>query len=151
MSEDDSNPILFYGHRRLWGQFSNFFHAPFELDGRVWPTVEHYFVAQKNTDYAWQERIRKVESPGRVKRLGREVKLQPGWDDIKVRIMGRAVLAKFEQNPALAEFLLMTGDRPLHENCHDPWWGGGPNYPKGRDLLGKILMRVRITLRTQQS
>jgi len=31
----------------------------------------------------------------------------------------------------------------IHENRRDPEWGGGPNFPKGKDLLGQALMRVR--------
>lgn len=27
------------------------------------------------------------------------------------------------------------------------WWGGGPNFPGGKDLLGKALMEVRKILR----
>ncbi len=144
-----TEPILFYGHRNEWGEFSNFYPSPFELDGHTWPTVEHYFVAMKSEDPDFQDRARKVESPGQVKKLGRDrslCKLRPKWDTVKIRYMERAVQAKFEQNPDLKDVLLSTGDRLLHENCRDPWWGGGPNYPKGRDLLGKILRRVRISL-----
>jgi hypothetical protein len=25
----------------------------------------------------------------------------------------------------------------------EPWWGGGPHFPSGRDLMGKVLLRVR--------
>ena len=139
--------ILFYGQNQGFEWCSNFYPSPFDLDGHRWSTVEHYYVAMKADDPEWQERIRKTESPGRVKRLGRKVKLRPHWDTFKLRVMERAVLAKFEQNPELARRLLATGDRPIHEDAPDPWWGGGPNHPTGRDLLGKILMRVRNTLR----
>ena len=55
--------------------------------------------------------------------------------------------SKFWQNADIREVLLSTGDRAIHENCNDAWWGGGPNYPRGRDLLGKALMEVRAILR----
>lgn len=142
-------PILFYGRNSSHPQLSNFFYAPFELEGRVWPTVEHYYVAMKNSDPEWQERVRKTESPGRVKRMGRQVQLRDNWDTIKIIFMEKAVRAKFSQNHALRHLLIDTGNRPLHENCEDPWWGGGPNFPKGRDLLGKILGRVRIELQKE--
>jgi hypothetical protein len=141
-------PVLFYGHRNPNGEFSNFFGAPFVLDGETWPTVEHYFVAQKAPDDAeFQAEVRATTSPGRVKQLGRTVKIRDGWDDIKYDLMFKAVRAKFEQNAALRANLLATEDRPLHENCKDPWWGGGPNFKGGRDWLGQILMDVRDLLR----
>lgn len=141
-------PVLFYGAANPNGEFSNFYASPFELDGERWPDVEHYFMAQKNPqDREYQRAIRAASTPGRAKALGREVRLRPNWDNIKYGIMLRAVRAKFGQNPALREMLLATGDRPLHENCKDPWWGGGPNFKGGRDWLGRILMQVRKELR----
>lgn len=140
-------PILFYSRNQGHEWLSNFFHANFKLDGKVWPSVEHFYVAQKNLNPDWQDRIRKTENPGRVKRLGRKVELRRDWDKAKIPIMYRAVYAKFSQNPHLKEALLSTGEAPLHEDCKDPWWGGGPNFPKGRDLLGKTLIRVREQLR----
>ena len=35
--------IQFYGQRRKWGEFSNFYAAPITLKGKEWPTTEHYF------------------------------------------------------------------------------------------------------------
>ena len=142
-----ADPILFYGTRAEWGEFSNFWHSPFELDGRRWRTVEHYFQAMKSHDRKTQEFIRGVGTPGMAKRAGREVKLRKGWDGMKLDVMTRAVFAKFDQNPLLRATLLSTGDAPLHEDCNDPWWGGGPHYPRGRDWLGKVLMNVRFRLR----
>lgn len=143
-------PVLFYGARNPWGEFSNFFPSPFVLEGREWPTVEHYYVAMKSTDPTFHVRIQRVASPARVKRLGRSVALRANWDRLKVVFMERAVLAKFEQNVHLRAVLLGTGARPLHENSRDPWWGGGPNFPHGRDLLGQVLMRVRSVLQENQ-
>lgn len=140
-------PVLFYSSSDPWGELSNWWPAPFELDGKVWPTTEHYFMAHKTKDPVERERIRRAPSPRRAKELGRQVRLRRGWDGMKFEVMLTANRAKFTQHDDLRELLLSTGDRPIHENCGDPWWGGGPNFPDGRDLLGKVLVRVRDELR----
>lgn len=48
---------------------------------------------------------------------------------------------------ALHALLLSTGTRRIQEDCADPWWRGGPNFPAGRDWLGRNLMDVRGELR----
>ena len=142
-------PVLFGATKGgTYGSFSNFAPAPFTLNGETWPTSEHYFMAQKNPDDAdYQRAIRAATTPGKAKALGRRVELRADWDRIKYGVMFEGVLAKFEQNPPLRVLLLATGGRPIHEDRPDPWWGGGPNYPKGRDWLGKILVEVREALR----
>ncbi|CAF4224872.1 unnamed protein product, partial [Adineta steineri] len=39
--------IYFYRRNEPFGEFSNFYISPIELDGYTWPTTEHYFQAQK--------------------------------------------------------------------------------------------------------
>lgn len=39
--------IHFYRVNECHGEFSNFAPNPIELNGRLWPTSEHYFQAQK--------------------------------------------------------------------------------------------------------
>ncbi len=55
-----SKPIYFFTKNDPFYEFSNF--APFgvEEDGLYWPTVEHYFQAQKFTDPAYREKIRRA-------------------------------------------------------------------------------------------
>lgn len=141
------DPVLFYGQNNPNGEYSNFYPARFSLDGEEWPDVEHYFMAQKSPEAGYQLQIRAARTPHQAKQIGRTAKLRPNWDNIKYGIMLRAVRAKFSQNPTLRELLLATGERPLHENCKDPWWGGGPNFKNGRDWLGRILMQVRAELK----
>lgn len=145
-----SHPVLFYGHTEgVYASFSNFYPAKFHLDGIDWACSEQAFMSFKSEDPAYKTKLRQATSPFEAKRLGRTANLIPNWDNVKFDIMVRVLTAKFSQNPPLAELLQMTGDRPIHENCKDPWWGGGPNFPSGKDLLGKALMQVRTTLAAQ--
>jgi len=43
-------PILFYRVNEPFGCFSNFSRHPVSIDGRTWPTTEHYFQAMKLPD-----------------------------------------------------------------------------------------------------
>ncbi|MAG26482.1 Swarming motility protein ybiA [Candidatus Pacearchaeota archaeon] len=150
---DKEKPVLFYGFKsgQKYGCFSNFYPASFTLDEKLWPTTEHYFMAQKTLNPEKVEKIRRADGPREARRLGRIVELRPNWDNIKYNIMVKALHAKFTQNEHICEILLSTGDRSIHENCKDPWWGGGPNFPGGRDLLGKALIEVRTLIKTVNS
>ena len=49
---------------------SNFWFARFELDGRQWPTVEHYYQAAKTDSPAHKAMIMAADSPASAKRHG---------------------------------------------------------------------------------
>ncbi len=137
--------IHFYSVQDEYGAFSNFAPSPIRLAGRVWPTVEHYFQAQKFKERALQERVRRANSPMLAARLGRDRKLplRRDWEAVKVNIMTDAVLEKFTQHPDLAALLLSTGDARLVEHTDsDAFWGDGGDG-SGANMLGRILMTVR--------
>lgn len=69
------------------------------------------------------------------------------WDDVKVGIMLDILRAKAAQHEYVRRKLLATGDRELVEDSwRDDFWGWGPNRA-GRNMLGKLWMRVRSELR----
>ena len=50
------NRILYFARDRgMFGFLSHFHPAPILLDGEVWPTVEHYYQAQKSFDPAYRQ------------------------------------------------------------------------------------------------
>ena len=82
-------------------------------------------------------------------RLGRDRSspLRRDWDSVKVSVMTEAVLAKFSQHEDLRALLLATGDAMLIEHTdNDDYWGDGGDG-SGKNMLGRILMRVREQLR----
>jgi N-glycosidase YbiA len=154
MNEQDQaqRVIKFYGTGSEHGCFSNFTRAPFRLNGQTWPTVEHYFQAQKFPDTDYEEAIRLAKSPAKAKAMGRSRKyrLRRDWETIKDAIMREAVLAKFTQHADLRAVLLATGDAAIVEDSPtDDYWGCGA-HGGGRNKLGRILMSVRDELRAQQ-
>lgn len=141
--------IRFYSVSDPYGEFSNF--APYEitLDGKTWPTSEHYFQANKFEDPKEREAIRRANSPDLAARMGRDrkKKLRRDWDSRRVNVMREAVRAKFTQHGDLRALLLGTGDAKLVEHtANDSYWGDGGDG-KGQNMLGQILMQVRAELR----
>jgi N-glycosidase YbiA len=147
-----TDPIKFYSVSDQYGEFSNFAEYPIMVDGKRWPTSEHYFQAMKFDDKQYVELIRKSTKPFLAAQLGRDgsKKIKRGWDNMRVDVMTTAVKAKFTQYPELAKLLCSTGNREIIEHtAHDDFWGDGGDG-SGKNMLGKILMQVRDEIAAQQ-
>jgi ribA/ribD-fused uncharacterized protein len=171
LKQSDSKPtlpadgrVLFCRRdREQFGFLSNFHASPIVLDDRSWPTVEHYYQAQKSFAPEYQAAIAAAATPGRAKRLGtlptlprkvsrmswfRRNNAAPrgDWLDVRVEVMRQALVAKFTQNLGLAARLFATGEAELIEDsARDDFWGVGANGD-GDNWLGRLLMEVRHTL-----
>jgi hypothetical protein len=144
-------PIYFHSTADRYGWLSNFSSHGFGLDGKYWPTVEHYFQAQKFEDGQCREKIRRARNPKEAKRLGRSRswRLRRDWESVKADIMRKAVQKKFETHDDLRQMLLETGDEDLVEHSRgDSYWGSGPDG-NGKNMLGKVLMEVRPALSSE--
>lgn len=141
--------IRFYRESDNYGCFSNFSKHPVEIDGNIWKTSEHYFQAMKFAGTSAEEKIRNASSPTIAKKLGRKYKLRSDWEQIKDNIMYKVVLAKFSQNENIRRVLLNTNNATLIEHtANDSYWGDGGDGT-GKNMLGKILMKVRKELKKQ--
>jgi ribA/ribD-fused uncharacterized protein len=130
---------------------SNFYSEPFEIEGKKWPTVEHYFQAAKfcRTAPSYAETIRTCGTPAAAKKRGRSRAhpLDPDWEGIKEDIMLRGLRAKFAPGTTLSSRLVATGKAQLVEAApSDLYWGIGA-CRTGRNRLGCLLMQVREELR----
>jgi ribA/ribD-fused uncharacterized protein len=153
--ENDSaaEPVRFYSKTATYHELSNF--APFglEQEGVHWPTVEHYFQAQKFVgpeQAAYRDKIRAASTPNEAKALGRtrEIPIRPDWDIARDDVMLHALRKKFALEP-LRHLLLGTELRPLIEaSPSDSYWGCGRSGA-GRNRLGQLLMQVRAELRSK--
>ena len=71
--------IFFYLKRDPFGWLSNFSPHPIEMKGRVWPTVEHYYQAQKFAGTEHEELIRETPEPFERQDAGpRRQPIRPG-------------------------------------------------------------------------
>jgi ribA/ribD-fused uncharacterized protein len=142
--------IEFYSVAHDYGELSNFARYPITVEGKRYPTSEHYFQAMKFAGKGYAEEIRRARTPGRAARLGRTrgKGLRREWESVKVEVMLTALRAKFTQHPELAELLLGTGEATLVEHTtRDAYWGDGGDG-SGKNWLGRLLMRVRDELRS---
>jgi len=125
---------------------SNFAPAPVMLDGVEYPTTEHAYQAAKTTDDAEREAVRQCATPGRAKRMGREITMRFDWDDVKEAVMLDLTRQKYAL-PEYRERLLATGEREIVEGntWGDTFWGVCNGV--GKIKLGRILMQVRDEIR----
>lgn len=142
--------IRFYHSDQPWGELSNFSRHAIFIGGRVWPTVEHFYQAQKFVGTPHEEAIRCCQTPTlakvRATALSKQYRRQD-WQTVKEAVMLEGLRAKFGQHPDLAERLLLSGDRLLIEQAqNDTYWGDGGDGT-GKNRLGHLLMQVRAEVR----
>jgi ribA/ribD-fused uncharacterized protein len=142
---------------------SQWWPASFEVDGVIYPTAEHFMMAEKARLFGDEEsrlRIIAAPHPNIAKVIGRTVAGfdEERWNDARFDIVVRGSSAKFGQNPELRSFLLNTSERVLVEASPvDRVWGIGlaednvratdPEQWLGLNLLGFALMEARHHLR----
>jgi len=137
---------------------SNFYFSPIRINHpwlyndpdekwRLVKTVEHAYQAAKTNSIVEAHKVFEASTPGKAKKLGQKVTKRKDWDEIKIEVMERYVLTKFESHKDLGEKLLATGDRELIEGntWKDRYWG--VYQGEGENHLGRVLMRVRENLR----
>lgn len=159
--------VFFWGHQSNKSTvekscFSQWYPSPFIFDGILYPSAEHFMMAEKArlfNDRSILSKILVSEHPGEAKALGRQVKHfnEDHWQSVRFEIAVKGNIAKFQQNKALGSFLLNTQNRVLVEASPvDAIWGIGlseghadvanPSLWPGLNLLGFALMETRNRL-----
>jgi ribA/ribD-fused uncharacterized protein len=141
--------IHFFSKSETHRELSNFAPFDIDLDGKRWPTTEHYYQAQKFADSGLQAKIRRADKPIIAKNLADKHRdqLRVDWDAVKDEVMYRAVRRKFELHGELRALLLATAEEEIAESApNDYYWGVG-REGTGQNKLGKIIMRIRAELR----
>lgn len=161
--------VLFWGHRVKEDGIirksclSQWYKVAFDIDGIIYNCAEQYMMAEKAkifNDVDMLVEILETSEQARIKILGRMIQNfdEEVWNKEKYKVVVKANLHKFSQNPLLKDFLLSTGDKIIIEaSPYDKIWGIGMNefdkdavnpYKwKGENLLGFALMEVRDILR----
>jgi ribA/ribD-fused uncharacterized protein len=162
---------FFWGHRASAGQsvgkwcLSQWWTAPFAVDGITYPTAEHFMMAGKARLFGDETAVGKIlatPDPGVAKKHGRAVRgfEEAAWTAARFPLVVAGNTAKFRQHPRLGSFLLSTGEDVLVEASPlDTIWGIGlthdspdarsPERWRGLNLLGFALMDVRAGLRAR--
>lgn len=141
---------------------SQWFPAPFEVDGRRYLTAEHWMMAHKAKLFGDDERhaaILAAHGPAEAKDHGRHVK---GFSDLtwaaeRFEVVVQGNVHKFSQHAELERYLHKTAGQVLVEASPvDRVWGIGlaqddpratrPHKWRGLNLLGFALMEARARL-----
>jgi ribA/ribD-fused uncharacterized protein len=144
------------------GSLSQWFGAPFVVDGVRYGTAEHWMMAEKARLFGDPEAERAAidaPNPALAKAAGRTVRDfdDEVWVRERFEIVVRGSEHKFAAHPHLREYLLRTGSRVLVEaSPRDRVWGIGmgagnedaerPAAWRGLNLLGFALMEARERL-----
>jgi N-glycosidase YbiA len=146
--ESSTVTIYFYTpHEEPYGCFSNFSLYGVEMDEDWWPSVEHYFQAQKFAGTPYVVQVQRAFTPKKAAAMGRNRAwpLRSDWEQVKDDVMFKAVLRKFETHREPRALLLSTREEEIVEGSPDSYWGCGADG-SGQNKLGKILMEVRSIL-----
>ena len=160
--------LHFWGHRAQpdgtagAGCLSQWWPAPFTVDGVEYQTAEHWMMAGKARlfgDVEAERRAVAAPHPRAAKSVGRTVRgFDEGrWATARFDLVAEGNVHKFDQHPDLSRFLLGTRGRVLVEaSPRDRIWGIGlaatdpradqPASWQGLNLLGFALMEARERL-----
>jgi len=162
--------LFFWGHQTNKKKiskacFSQWYESPFQEDGIMYLTAEHYMMHKKAllfNDLSAAQNILNATTALKAKNIGREILNfnEDEWLKHRFDIVVKANLAKFSSTIELKEFLIGTGETILVEASPvDKIWGIGmasdnpqieiPSKWKGLNLLGYALIEVREQLKKQ--
>lgn len=155
--------VFFWHEYETNGCFSQWYKAPFTLEGITYETCEQYMMAKKALlfhDFKSYTDIMNEPDPKKDKAYGKAVKNydHDTWHNCNDEILYNANFAKFSQHPELKAALLATGNKVLVEaSPYDRIYGIGLEASdsdardqkkwKGKNLLGFTLGRVREALK----
>jgi len=127
---------------------SNFYTAPVEYEGLLYQNNESAFQSAKVLDIERRKQFCNID-PSTAKSKGRSVVLRYNWDKIKNKIMEDCVRDKFTRNIELKQRLIDTGKKELVEGntWKDDYWG--VYRGRGKNMLGKIIMKIRAELQEE--
>ena len=162
---DENNIKGFFGDSENEYKFLSNFHLAFVYyEGLRYPSTEHAYQAAKTKDKykrsfftcappITEENgviiVHPIMSAGEAKKAGQKLKIRNDWDKVKYDIMLSVVFDKFFRHLDLRQRLINTGDKYLEELNHwsDFYWGVDFRTKEGKNMLGKVLMKVRECLR----
>lgn len=138
----------FYSTKSAYGEFSNFALFPIELDGKIWPSSEHYYQAHKYINEEHIEWVRLASSPYEAAKRGRDITVskREDWAQVKDLIMEKAVFKKFQTYPVLVDLLLSTNESKIFEHTRNDCYWGDCFDRSGKNKLGLLLMKIRSEL-----
>ena len=148
--------IGFKGETEAERLLSNFAHAPFELDGVHYESVEGFWQSIKFPKGSKARAEVAGLTGGKAKMAGKQVRnitmIEYLGKTIKVgspehhELMKRAIRAKLEQNPEILKLLLDTGDKQITHILKTP---DGRILPDSKTIPGAIFSQILMDLKEE--
>ena len=142
---------------------TNYYPCDIKLDGQVFKSAEHCYLWHKCTDLMepeLAERVFSASTPEEAKRISTELGTQKDltdWDNKKIDIMRKILLAKLDSCNLYRNVLLKSGDKILVESTKDKFWGSNmshflvkttdPIFYPGENQLGRLHMEIRDNIK----
>lgn len=138
----------FYLRSKPYGEFSNFALFPLFIDGKWWPTSEHYFQAMKYEKEELIEWVRTAPTPMEAANRGRDPQIpkRPDWFHIREEVMFKALWDKYTRYETLKTLLLSTGEARIFEHTKNDCYWGDCGDRTGKNKLGIMLEDIRSKL-----
>ena len=125
---------------------------PINIDGVVWPTVEHYYQAARFSNPAIRDRIRGMATTQlaiKESQVYRHTAVKD-WTRIRLGCLTDAFRAMFSQHDECRKHLLETGGAELYQlGLYDDYWGFDRNG-RGQNQLGAVLAKLRDEFRSTE-
>lgn len=116
----------------------NFGATQFTINGVTFPSVENYFQWVKATNDVDRQRVLGSGTGMSAWQAGQNIAIRADWEAVKVQEMYNGNRAKFEQNEALRQALVQSGDSPIIFRGSTSFWC---------EWNGLIMERLRAELR----
>lgn len=143
--------IFFYRASGEYGFLSNLYRNPIIFEERSFPTSEHAYQYGKFRDKEIADWAMAAPKPHLVAIVAHGLfafDIVSDWSKIKIERMEKILEVKFTQDKILMQKLLDTKSAQLIEkSTMDSFWGCGKKG-NGKNMLGKLLMKVREKLRS---
>lgn len=152
--------VIFFGRE---SRFSNHHYSKFSLQGVNYSSIEQYLADKRATLADRQDLKEKAfasDDPREAKRVLNALHGDTSdeeWATQRRDILFDGLMAKFQQNQDLKDYLISTEQRTLGEASRNKTWGIGltlsdtgrldPRNWSGENLLGTTLMEVRERLK----
>lgn len=150
-TESSGEVTVFSG---TYSKLSNLYFHPFDLEGRQWHSVEHYYQHSKALaagDSNAAREIRMTTDPLEAMARGKPVKPGPSWEKDGPMIMKKAQRAKFAIPPL--GLALRNTKKTIAEGTRNGFWGIGIAKNNrdcfvvqkwtGKNMAGETLMQIR--------
>ena len=135
--------------------FSPYSAHAIEINGIVYPTMEHAYQSSRYTDEKIKDEIRQARSPVKAWETSSKYKhLQISEfkdKDYKLEVMGRLMRMKADQHDEIRKALLDSGDKKIvkHITTYPPgdgFWDDGDDG-NGLNHIGRMWMEIREELK----